>query len=170
MDILLLLGRLLHIMLGAFWAGTLIFNAIFLLPALGDVGPDAAKVAAALQRRRFMTIMPIVALLTILSGLWLYWRVSGGFAPGFMGSAQGQTLGAGAVATLVAYVIGLAVVRPNMSRAGLLGQRIAQAPPGEREALVAQAATARQRSAAGNRWVAGLLVLALAAMAVARYV
>jgi hypothetical protein len=117
-----------------------------------------------------MTIMPIVALLTILSGLWLYWRVSGGFAPGFMGSAQGQTLGAGAVATIVAYVIGLAVVRPNMVRAGMLGQRAAQAAAGEREALLAQAAVARQRSAAGNRWVAVLLTLAIAAMAVARYV
>ena len=170
MDILLLLGRLLHIGLGAFWAGTLIFNAVFLLPALADVGPDAAKVAAALQRRRFMTVMPIVALLTILSGFWLYWRVSGGFGSAFMGSPQGQALGAGAVASLVAYVIGLAVVRPGMARAGALGQRAAQAAAGEREALIAQATVARQRSAAGGRWVAVLLGLALALMAVARYV
>src|SRR3990172_5385186 len=98
MDILLLLARLLHIVLGTFWAGTMIFNAVFLSPAFQDVGPDAAKVAGALVRRRFMTIMPIVALVTILSGFWLYWRLSGGFDSGYMGSRPGQTLGMGAVA------------------------------------------------------------------------
>lgn len=170
MDVALVLARLLHIVLGAFWVGALLFNAIFLLPALGDIGPDAAKVGAGLQRRRLMTVMPIVALLTILSGFWLYWRVSGGFASGYMGSPQGQTLGAGAVATLVAWVIGLAVVRPSMNRVGELGQRIAQAAPTEREALLAEVAAARQRSTTSGRWVAGLLTLALAAMAVARYV
>jgi uncharacterized membrane protein len=170
MDILLLLARLLHILLGAFWAGTLIFTALFLTPALGDVGPDGAKVMGALARRRFMTVMPIVALVTLLSGFWLYWRLSGGFAAGFMGSRQGQMLGAGAVAALVAWVIGLAVVRPAMMRLGAIGQRAAQLSGAERDAVLAQAQAVRTRSAVASRWVAGLLTLALAAMAVARYV
>jgi len=170
MDILLLLARLLHIVLGTFWAGTMIFNAVFLAPAFQDVGPDAAKVAGALVRRRFMTIMPIVALVTILSGFWLYWRLSGGFDSGYMGSRQGQTLGMGAVAALVAFVIGISIVRPAMMRSGALGQRAAQAAGAERDALLAQVKAQRARSTLAGRWVAGLLTLALAAMALARYV
>jgi hypothetical protein len=167
---MMLVARLLHIVLGAFWAGTMVFNAVLLAPALQDVGPDGLKVGGALMRRRMMVIMPIVALLTILSGFWLYWRVSGGFGAGYMGSPQGQTLGAGAVASIVALTIGLAVVRPAMMRAGALTQRAAQAAGTERDALLAQAQALRRRSTVAGRWVAGLLLLALVAMAIARYV
>src|SRR5438876_10904942 len=82
----LLTLRLLHILSGVFWVGTLIFNAIFLLPAIRDAGPEGAKVAAALMRRRFLVVIPAVAVSSILSGFWLYWRDSAGFQPAFMRS------------------------------------------------------------------------------------
>jgi hypothetical protein len=170
MDIPLILARLLHIGLGAFWVGTMFFNALFLGPALQDIGPDAAKVGAALVRRRMMLVMPIVAILTLLSGFWLYWRVSGGFAPGYMGSNQGRTLGVGGVAALLAFVVGMILVRPAMGRAAALTQSAAQASGAERETQMAEAQAARNRSAVGGRWVSWLLGLALVAMAIARYV
>jgi hypothetical protein len=54
MSLLVITLRLLHIVLGAFWVGTLIFFALFLIPSVRDAGPDGAKVMAALQRRRFL--------------------------------------------------------------------------------------------------------------------
>lgn len=168
--VLLLLMRLLHILSGIFWAGTMIFTARFLFPAIQDAGPDGAKVVAALTKRGFMTVMPIVALITILSGLWLYWRVSGGFQTGFMQSGMGRTLGIGALCAITAFVIGIVVARPAMMRATALAQNAAQANPAERDGMLAQAQALRARSNAATQLVVLLIGLAAAAMAVARYV
>ena len=59
--------RLLHIVLGVFWAGTLIFVATYLVPSVREVGPDGVKVMGAIVRRRFLDVMPAVAAVTIVS-------------------------------------------------------------------------------------------------------
>jgi uncharacterized membrane protein len=167
---LLLVMRVLHIFFGVFWAGTMIFTATFLLPSIRDAGPDGAKVAAGLARRRFLDIMPVVAALNILSGLWLYWRVSGGFQPSFMHSGTGMTFGMGGAAAIAAFVLGVSIVRPAMQRAAALAQSAATAPAAERDAQLATAQRLRMRAGAAGAAVAGLLALAVLAMALARYV
>src|SRR5688572_13718538 len=68
----LLVLRIIHILGGIFWLGSGLFTAFFLTPALGRVGPAAVgPVMSALQQRRLFTILPIVAVLTILSGVRL---------------------------------------------------------------------------------------------------
>lgn len=161
MGVLLLTMRVLHIVLGVFWAGTLIFNAIFLVPAIRDAGPEGAKVVAGLMRRRFLDVMPAVAALAIASGLWLYWFDSAGFQPSFMRSSMGRTLGIGAAAAIAAFVLGVGILRPAMLKAAALSQNPAQLP-------AAQAL--RMRAAAVGRIIAVLLAVAAAAMAMARYV
>jgi hypothetical protein len=135
-----------------------------------DAGPDAAKVLAGLMRRRFLDIMPLVAFVTILAGLWLYWKDSSGFQASFMGSPFGIMIGLGALTGLVAFAVGLAVLRPAMLRAFALAQAAAAAAPPEREAQLAQVQALRMRAAIAGRVVAVLLALAAAAMALARYV
>lgn len=168
--ILLLVMRLLHILSGIFWAGSMIFTARFLLPAMQDAGPDGAKVGVALAKRRFMVVMPIVALVTIVSGSWLYWRVSGGFQDVFMRSGMGVTLGIGALCAIAAFLVGITVVRPAMTRAMALAQSAAQASPADREGMLQTAQALRTRSTAATQLVALLLGLAAAAMALARYI
>lgn len=170
MDFLLVLMRLLHIVLGAFWAGTLIFNALFLIPTIRDTGPDGAKVVAGLMRRRFFDVIPAVAGLTILSGFWLYWRASLGFQPAYMFSSTGMTYGVGALAAILALVLGVTVMRPSMLRAAALTQAAGAAPPHERETKLAQAQALRVRGAKAGNIVALLLAIATGAMAVGRYV
>jgi uncharacterized membrane protein len=153
--------RVLHIVLGVFWAGTLIFTAIFLVPAIRDAGPEGAKVMAGLMRRRFLTVLPVVAALTILSGLWLYWFDSNGFQAPFMRSRMGMTLALGALAALIAFVLGVGIVRPAMLKAAALSQDPTQ---------LAAAQALRVRAAGFGRVVALLLGVAAAAMAIARYV
>jgi uncharacterized membrane protein len=170
MSIELVILRLLHILLGAFWAGALIFNAIFLAPAMAEAGPDGAKVMAGLQRRRFMQVMPLVALVTILSGIWLYWRISNGFDPSFGRTRLGMAYGAGGLLAIVGFGIGIGVMRPAMMRIGTLAGAAAQATAqAEREALMAQVSALRKRAASAGRLVAVLLALATALMGVARY-
>ena len=69
--------RFLHVFAGALWVGMAIFSAFFLMPAMKEVGPDGGKVMAALERRGLVAFIPIVVSISILSGLWLYWRYTG---------------------------------------------------------------------------------------------
>ena len=167
---LLIVARLLHVLLGVFWAGTLIFTAYFLVPAIAEAGPDGAKVMAGVQRRRFMDVMPVVALLTILSGLWLYWKISGGFDHHWMHTPTGLAYGIGGVLAIMAFGIGIGVMRPAMKRVGGLAAGAAQEPdPAKRERMMGEVAGLRRRSATAGSLVATLLTIATALMGVARY-
>jgi hypothetical protein len=162
--------RLLHIVLGVFWAGTLIFFATYLVPSVREVGPDGVKVMGAIQRRRFLDVMPAVAAVTMLSGLWLYWRLSGGFNWNWVISSMGLALGTGGVLSIIAFTIGVAVMRPATLRAGAISRQMASVPEGpERDNLQQQVKRLRMRSANAGRTVAVLLFGTTALMAVARY-
>lgn len=169
MDLLFLVARAVHVGLGVFWAGTLVFAAAFLLPSIRDAGPDGAKVAAGLMQRRFLDVIPIAATLTVLSGLYLYWRVSGGFALAYVRSPMGMTFGAGAIAALIAFGLGAGIVRPAMLRAAALAQAAAGGEPEEREGALLAAAALRARAASIGQVVAWLLTAATIAMALGRY-
>lgn len=170
MDFGLLIARIVHVVGGVLWVGTMYFLAVFLGPALGDVGPEGGKVMGALMRRKWMVFLPIVATLTVLSGFYLYWRASSGFASDYMGSGPGMTYGTGATAAIIAFIIGMTVTRPAMTKALELSQRMGSADASERETIAATIAKHRSRGAAGGRIVVVLLLIAAVAMAVGRYV
>jgi uncharacterized membrane protein len=167
---LLIVARLLHVLLGVFWAGTIIFTAFFLVPAIAEAGPDGAKVMAGIQRRRFMDVMPVVGLITVVSGLWLYWKISGGFDHHWMHTPTGLAYGIGGLIAIVGFGIGLGVMRPAMLKIGGLAAGAAhETDPAKRERMIGEVARLRRRSAAAGRAVALLLALATALMGVARY-
>ena len=170
MDALMIVMRLLHVVLGVFWAGALFFMAWFLIPSIRDAGPEGGKVVQALQQRGFMTIVPIAAIVTILSGVVLMWRVSAGFQPEWSRSPTGMALGIGAVAAIIGFGIGVGVMRPATMKAGALAVTLGTlTDPGARDARMAEVQALRFRSAKAARWVAGLLLIAVITMAVARY-
>ena len=168
MAIELFVLRLLHIGLGAFWVGTVLFNALYLSPALRAAGPVAAgAVMGSMIRRRFMIVMPVVAILTILSGLRLLMIASGGDPHWFQHRVGHAYSVAGALA-IVAFLVGVFVVRPTMTRVGRMAQSAASDGT-TREALAAEMARLQGRAVRSNQLVAVLLVLATAGMAIARY-
>lgn len=156
MNWLIVVLRFAHIVSGALWVGMLAFTVFFLSPALAEVGPDSGKVMAALQRRRLMVVMPVIALITIISGFWMMAKLYGG-SGGFMGTRMGMTLSIGALSALLAFVVGIVAMRPIMTRLATTTDP-------------AEAARLRARSATVSRIVVWLVLLAVAAMAVARYV
>jgi len=170
MNGMLVVMRLLHILTGVFWAGTLIFVALFLQPSVAEAGPEGGKVMMAMARRRFMDIMPVVALITVVSGVWLLWHVSGGFSSAWMGSPLGITLSIGGTAAIIGLIVGVTVLRPSMMKAMALAQGAAQLSGAEKDAQLAAAAALRGRAAVAGRIIASLLAVAVIAMAVARYV
>lgn len=170
MDVLLVVLRLVHVVFGTIWVGMAVFASMFLGPAIQDAGPEGGKVMAALQRRGVMTVLPVLGLGTLISGLWLYWRMSAGLHPGVITSRVGLAFGLGGLAAVLAFALGVAVGRPAMMRAGMLAQAAqAGASEAERAGLMAEAGRLRARSMAAGRAAAWLLILAAAAMSVARY-
>jgi len=170
MNWLMVALRLVHIVAGALWVGMMAFTVVFLTPALRDAGPDGAKVMAALQRRGVMTVVPILALGTLVSGMWLFSRFSGGAPIAVLSTPVGLAFALGGAASLIAFVLGIALMRPAMVRAAGLADALGSLKTDqERAAHAAQIQRLRARGAAAGRLVAVLLVFALGAMAVARY-
>lgn len=168
---MLILLRLLHIVVGAFWVGTVVFVAVFLVPSLRAVGPGAAPVMAHLvQVRRLSIVLITSAWITLLSGAALAWHDAGPLGFRWFSVGPGRVFGLGAVLAFVATFIGMAVNAPTAQRIGAITGRAhaAGGPPSAEEQQ--ELARLQARIAKAGNVVAVLLVLALMAMAVARYV
>lgn len=163
--------RVMHIVLGVFWAGTIFFVVAFVQPIVGAAGPEGGRFMLRMRDKRFFDILPAAAVLTILSGLVLYWRLSAGFRPEWIGSPYGLSLTIGGLAAIVAFVIGVFVMRRASLRVLDLAQSAQQAPEGEaRVAILAELEALKPRTVTSARWVAALLLVSVLTMAVARYV
>lgn len=169
MDLVMVALRLFHIVAGVLWVGTAVFVTFILVPAIEDAGPAGIGVMPALGRRGLMTFLPLLALITTLSGLGLFWRVSGADQGRFLGTPTGVALSVGATAALLAFFEGIALVRPTMMRAGAIFESLASLPADQRAAQLAIATALRTKGARAGRRGAVLLVIAASAMAVARY-
>lgn len=170
MDIGLVVLRLLHITFGVYWAGAIFFTVLYLQPAVAEAGPDGGKVMQGIQRRGFMKVTPLLALITILAGLELLRRVSAGFDPAWFGSRTGIVYSTGMVAAIVALTLGFFVMRVAMLKAAELAGQAQQAPEAERGAMATEIARYRTRAATTARLVAVLLLVTVVTMAVGRYV
>jgi hypothetical protein len=160
--------RVLHILFAALWVGSAVFFTLYVSPALRTTGPDGAPVMAELMRRRMGGFIAGAAMLTVLSGLWMYWVFTNGFDGAIVGHGAGLALGIGGLCGIIAAVIGGAVIGRAAERAGALSQQVAQLPEGEQRATTMQTVAALQhRVAMSSRVAAVLLVAALVAMALA---
>jgi uncharacterized membrane protein len=170
MDPLIVVLRLIHVVSGAVWVGMVVFTTHFLMPALQEVGPDGGKVMGAIQRRGLMTVMPILALAALISGIWLYLHDAAGMHAEFARSPMGMAFGLGGVAAIAAYGIGIVVLRPSMLKAAALAQSLAQAGAADdRQTAMGEIQRLRDRATRASKAVMHLLLFAVAAMAVARY-
>lgn len=170
MNALVITLRLVHILAGVYWAGTMFFFATFLEPSLRSLGPDGGKVMIRMFERGYMKILPIVATLTVVSGFWLLWILSGGFESTYMGSPVGMALSIGGGLALLAWLIGIVFIRPAGARIWEIAKAMAQADETTRNALMAEMGQVRARTVVGGRLVFVFLVVAVVLMAIARYV
>lgn len=165
----LLVLRLVHILGGMIWVGSGIFTSFFLMPTLAQAGLAAGQVIAGLQRRRLFTILPIVALLTILSGVRLMQITSQGFSPEYFASTAGRTYAWSGLLAIVGFLIGIFIARPAAIHAAKIGADMATASETERVSLAAKLERYRRTSSITSTISVALVVLAAAGMAVARY-
>jgi uncharacterized membrane protein len=166
----ILVLRIVHILGGAFWVGSAIVSTVFLVPALGTLGPTAGQVFGALQKRHLMNTVFASALLSVLAGMRLLWITSGGMSSAYMATPMGRTFAWSGALALVALLIGALVSRPSGMRMGRIGAQLATASADDRPALMAEMQRLRQRNAVASTTVTVLIVITTIGMAVARYV
>jgi uncharacterized membrane protein len=167
MDLVFVIVRAVHVVLAVFWAGTVFFVATFLDPSVRAAGPAGARVMQALQQRRFTPTIITAGAITLLTGLALYGRMAA-VSPAWARSPIGMMLGFGALAGVAALATGVLVSRPTFRRmSALIASSPESGPTGDQQAEVDRL---RGRLRLALRWTAGFLLVAVLAMALARYV
>jgi len=119
----LILIRLIHIVCAVFWTGSVLYLAGFVFPAVKAMGPDGGKFMQQLSHtNKLPIVMNLAATLTIVAGVLLIERISGGFQSVWFGSPHGISIG-GTLA-LVGYILGVTINRPVILRIGTIGEKL----------------------------------------------
>lgn len=163
--------RLIHIVSGVFWVGSILFMTWFLTPALQATGAAGGALMQQLVRvQRLAAYLITAMLLTVISGLFLYQHDSMTYGSGWMHTGTGRTFATGALLAIIGAVIGVFVNTPTAKRMSALGASIQAGgrPPTAEQA--ASMATLQARLARFSYTAGVLLILATAAMAIARYI
>lgn len=171
MDILMIVLRLVHIVGGVLWAGWAFVLPLFVEPASRIAGPQAAPFMQALTgKTRLVQVMTFTPLLVILSGLWLLWKVSGGFSGAYLTSVHGLTLLTAAVLGILGFIYGILMVRPLGIRMGQIGQEIATSGQPPTAEHLQELSLIRDRMRVRGRTIGWIILTSVAGMAVSRYV
>ncbi|MFZ0546794.1 MAG: hypothetical protein WAM60_15210 [Candidatus Promineifilaceae bacterium] len=166
MDLLVLILRLIHIFGAFFWAGGSFMMVSFIEPTVMKTGEEGKKFMQYLgSRTRLSASMGVAAVLTILSGLILYYRLFHDDFGAVMSSGYGVFLSFGALFGLLGWVAGFYFSGRASSRMKALSEEIEAAggPPTAEQAAEMQA-LAKQLTM-GGRITATFLTLALIGMA-----
>jgi len=166
---ILLILRLLHIVCGVFWAGSVIHFALFIIPAVKASGPEGTKFMQQLGKTGYPIVVMIAAIITILAGIMLMWKLSGGQSAWFS-SPYARVLSTGALMALIAFIIGFTVNRPAAARMNKIGKAIAQSGAAPSSEQMKELMALRNRIFRGTNYIAVLLVIAVIAMSIFRYV
>lgn len=169
MNTLFLIARAVHVLGGAIWVGSVTFVTLILMPALDQVGPERAKVIAALGRRGITPFIAGVGGVTVLAGLYLYWKYF--IDLGMAGTSSGMTFGTGGALGLISLILGGSVVGRTANKMTDIGAKLAATTDaGARAALTAELDKARRIVTNVGRLVLVLLLATAALMAIGHYV
>ena len=172
-DWFMVVFRIVHILAGVAWVGSVFLLVVFIQPSAAAIAPASAPfMTELLGRRRLVDWILTLAAITVLGGFFLYWHdwhLFGSFSE-WTRSRFGEVLTIGALAALAAFGIGIFGTRPTVGRFFALGKQVAAsgAPPTPEVAAQMAALQARLKNLA--RISLGLLVIAVLGMSIARYV
>lgn len=170
MDVYLIVLRILHIVAGVFWVGAAALFFFFVEPTVKELGPTGGAFMGHLSKVKKMPLVILMSAgLTVLAGILLYLRASGGFDVDWITSSTGLTFTLGGLTATAAFLMGLTVVKPSVDRLGVLGAEIQASggQPSEAQAAQLHAVDAKLKTAGRINMV--LLTVAVLSMATARY-
>lgn len=167
---LMIVLRLIHVFGGIFWGGSVALIGWFVLPAQAQLGQASPMFIRELMVRRRLPIFVMTAMgLTILSGLAMYARLAMTTNGMWAASTTGRVLGFGALSAIIGAAIGGragAKMKGKMTAIGAKVQAGGGAPTEDQRVEIAANVASFQKAL---RVVTVFLVIAIAAMASARY-
>jgi hypothetical protein len=159
--------RLLHILFGVFWVGSVFFQMLILEPRLRILGPK-------FRQPVMSAIMPILVPAMMLSGFTVFFSgilmtlaYRGGRIDTLLTSGWGLAMVIGFVATVGAMLIGLGGLTPTGIRLGRLGEQLNGQPPTPEQAATISRLSHRMELLSRADFT--LLLIALVVMPLARY-
>lgn len=166
----MLILRILHVGFGIFWAGSVFYFTLFLIPALKSSGPEGMKFMQALGKTGYPTFLMIASVTSITAGILLIAKISGGFRPEWFSSLYAQIVTSGGVIAIIAFLIGISMNRPAAARIGRISETIAKQGTPPTPAQMAELGKMRQRIFNGTKYIAILLAISVITMSIFRYV
>jgi uncharacterized membrane protein len=163
--------RIVHIVTGVIWVGSLFVVVVFVQPSAATLGAAGAPFMSELRRRRFVDVVFVDAVFTVVAGAFLYWHdwhTSPSFGD-WVGSSFGASLTVGALLAVSGLVVAASFTRPTIGRLVSLGRQVAESggtPPPETASRIG---ALQRRLVVAERVSFSLVLLAVVAMASARY-
>ena len=171
MDYDVIIFRLIHICFGVFWAGSVIFMSLFLLPTVKAMGPEGGKFMQTLmQTKKFLIWINISAGLTIFAGLYLYdWRTDH-FQLSMIANWEMRLFTIGSISAFIGWIVGNMMQKPAANKMAKIGKEIASSgkPPSEEQQK--QIGALQSKLFLGANITAWLIGISVVTMSIARYV
>jgi uncharacterized membrane protein len=159
---LIALARAVHVLAGVIWAGATFVLAAVIVPIAARHGAEGAGRWIGLIARKVGPMSGISALLTVLSGVYLFAVLHPNDS-----SAGGLVLKTGAVAALLSLGIGFLVGRPTGLKLAKLSQQ--SSPAAAAPDMLQKVPALYRRAVLSSRLTAALLGIAVLSMALFRY-
>ena len=141
------------------------------MPAVEATGAAGGQVMTRMVKGALIKYFAILGGMTAVTGIYLLWRLTGGFDPVISASRTGMIFGIGGVCGIIAVIIGGSVVGRAATENVAVMEKAAGMPGGpEKEALLQREAALRQRMKSSGTLVIVLQAIALVLMALGHYV
>ena len=164
--------RIVHIVTGVIWVGSLFVVVVFLQPSAATLGAAGMPFMSELRRRRFVDVVFIDAVFTVVAGSFLYWQDWHTYSSfgDWIGSSFGVSLTVGALLAISGLVVAATFTRPTIARLVSLGQQVAESGGPPTPETATRIAALQRRLVVAERVSFSLVLLAVVAMASARYI
>src|SRR5262245_31826133 len=100
--------RALHVLTAAIWFGSATYLAVVVLPSIEAAGPAGGPVMAGVNTRNG-AFVGAFAFSTVLSGIYLLWRFTGGFDGSVMATHGGRAFSIGGASGILALIVGIII-------------------------------------------------------------
>jgi hypothetical protein len=168
--VLFLSLRAAHVLLAAIWVGATVFTSFLLMPVIEGSGPAGGQIMQGLERKGMTAFFAAMGGTTVLTGIYLFWRFTGGFDPEVSRSHAGLAFGIGGVAGILAVIIGGSVIGRSSRKLLALMDQLPKASDAQKGAIMQEAAILRGRMKSFGMIVLACQILALLLMAVGHYI
>ncbi len=164
MDIAL---RILHIVIGIFWAGTVIFATFILLPQLRKLGPTIEQPVLKAIMRVTSPVMMVCSVLVLGTGIGMVLRAQLPVST-FFSTGWGIAMFIAFIAIVIVLIVGFGVLAPTGARMEKLGRSFEGRPPTKDE--TEEMGGLARRITTADRFNFVLIMIATIAMPLSRFI